>query len=226
MPLAALSEITDRITEVVGNHGLYAVFILMMIDAVFPAASELVMVYAGALAGGAFAGSQVILFGQRIESDFWAYVAVSLAGTLGYLVGALLGWGIGAWGGRPLLERHGNWFHLTPARLQRAEDWFDRRGDYAVFFGRITPVVRSFISIPAGVFRSPLGRYTLLTLAGSAIWCFLFAGIGWGVGTSYQRVHDDFRWVDYAVIAGVCVTAAWLLYRFISRRNRAGDSAR
>ena len=223
MPVAS---VTHTITQYVNDHGIYAVFVLMLIDAILPAASELVMVYAGALAGGAFAGSQVILFGQRIESDFWAYVAVSLAGTLGYLVGALLGWGIGAWGGRPLLERHGNWFHLTPARLQRAEDWFDRRGDYAVFFGRITPVVRSFISIPAGVFRSPLGRYTLLTLAGSAIWCFLFAGIGWGVGTSYQRVHDDFRWVDYAVIAGVCVTAAWLLYRFISRRNRAGDSAR
>jgi membrane protein DedA with SNARE-associated domain len=194
---------------------------------VFPAASELVMVYAGALAGGAFVGSQVILFGHPVESDFWAYIAVVAAGTLGYLVGSLIGWGIGFWGGRPLLERHGGWFHLSTAKLDRAEAWFDRRGDLAVFFGRVTPVVRSFISIPAGIFRSPIGRYTLLTLAGSAIWCFLFAGIGWGVGTGYQRVHEEFRWVDYAVIAGVCAAAAWLVYRWISRRKaHADDPAR
>jgi membrane protein DedA with SNARE-associated domain len=77
----------------------------------------------------------------------------------------------------------------------------------------VTPVVRSFISIPAGVFRSPLWRYTALTLLGSAIWCFAFAGAGWGVGTGYRRVHEDFRWVDYAVIAAVCLAAVWLLVR-------------
>lgn len=220
MPVAS---VTHSITSIVNDHGIYAVFVLMLIDAVFPAASELVMVYAGALAGGAFAGSHVILFGQTIDSNFWAYVAVALAGTLGYLVGSLIGWAIGRYGGRPLLDGHGRWFHLSPEKLDRAEDWFDRRGDLAVFFGRLTPVVRSFISIPAGVFHSPLPRYTVLTLAGSAIWCFLFAGIGWGVGTSYQRVHEDFRWVDYAVIAGVCLAAAWFLYRWISRRKTHAD---
>lgn len=220
-----LASVTSTITSYVNDHGIYAVFILMAVDAVFPAASELVMVYAGALAGGAFAG-HVILFGHPVESHFWAYIAVVLAGTIGYLVGSLIGWGIGLWGGRPLLERHGGWFHLSQEKLDRAEDWFERRGDLAVFFGRLTPVVRSFISIPAGVFRSPLGRYTALTLLGSAIWCFVFAGIGWGVGTGYHRVHDEFRWVDYAVIAGLCLLAAWLVYRWLSRRKTRADSAR
>ena len=177
-----------RITSLVGDHGLYAVFVLMLVDAVFPAASELVMLYAGALAGGAFAGrtcrssaaGRLRLLGLSSPS--------SLAGTLGYLVGSLLGWAIGVYGGRPLLERHGRWFHLAPEKLDRAERWFERWGDWAVFLGRLTPVVRSFISIPAGVFRMPLGRYTLLTLLGSAIWCFAFAGIGWALGTSYERV--------------------------------------
>jgi len=223
----ALASVTNTITSYVNDHGIYAVFLLMLIDAVFPAASELVMVYAGALAGGAFVGSQVILFGHPVDSNFWAYIAVVLAGTLGYLAGSLIGWAIGYYGGRPLLEGHGRWFHLSPENLARAEDWFERRGDLAVFFGRLTPVVRSFISIPAGIFRSPLGRYTLLTLFGSAIWCFLFAGIGWGVGTSYQRVHDEFRWVDYAVIAVVCLAAAWFVYRrVIKKRARADDPAR
>ena len=78
---------------------------------------------------------------------------MALAGTLGYLVGAIVGWAIGLYGGRPLLERHGRWFHLDAEKLDRAERWFDRWEDWAVLLGRVTPVVRSFISIPAGVFR-------------------------------------------------------------------------
>jgi membrane protein DedA with SNARE-associated domain len=220
-----LASITHSVTSFVGDHGLYAVFALMFVDAVFPAASELVMIYGGALAGGALSGGHVVLFGSRIDSAAWGFVAVSLAGTIGYLLGSLLGWAIGAYGGRPLLERRGRWLHISPERLDRAEAWFDRRGDWAVFIGRVTPVVRSFISIPAGVFRSPLPRYTVLTLIGSAIWCFAFAGAGWGVGTGYRRVHEDFRWVDYAVVAAVCVGAAWLLYRLRSTKlgNRANE---
>jgi membrane protein DedA with SNARE-associated domain len=223
-----LASITHSITSFVGDHGLYAVFALMLIDAVFPAASELVMIYGGALAGGAIAGGHVVLFGSRIDSHPWGFVAVALAGTIGYQLGSLAGWAIGAYGGRPLLERRGSWFHLSPEKLDRAESWFERRGDWAVFLGRLTPVVRSFISIPAGVFRSPLPRYTVLTLAGSAIWCFAFAGAGWGVGTGYRRVHEDFRWVDYAVIAVVVVAAAWLFLRRRSTRlgPRADDAAR
>ena len=223
-----LGSVTHSVTSFVGNHGLYAVFILMLVDAVFPAASELVMIYGGALAGGALTGGHVVLFGSRIDSAAWGFVAVSLAGTIGYLLGSLAGWGIGAYGGRPLLERRGWWLHLSPDRLDRAEAWFERRGDWAVFLGRVTPVVRSFISIPAGVFRSPLPRYTLLTLLGSAIWCFALAGAGWGVGTGYRRVHEDFRWVDYAVVAVVCLAAVWLLLRRRSTRpaHRADDPAR
>jgi membrane protein DedA with SNARE-associated domain len=222
-----LASITHSITSFVGNHGIYAVFVLMAVDAVFPAASELVMIYGGALAAGALSGGHVVLFGHRIHTPAWGFVAVALAGTIGYLIGSLVGWGIGAYGGRPLLERRGRWLHISPAQLDRAEAWFDRRGDWAVFLGRLTPVVRSFISIPAGVFRSPLPRYTVLTAAGSAIWCFAFAGIGWGVGTGYQRVHRDFRWVDYAVIAVVVLAAAWLLLRRRSSRAARGadDSA-
>ena len=214
MPLAS---ITHTITSFVGDHGLYAIFVLMLIDAVFPAASELVMVYGGALAAGAVSG-HVVLFGSRIDTAAWGFVAVALAGAIGYLIGSWLGWAIGAYGGKPLLESRGRWFHLSPERLDRAEAWFDRRGDWAVFIGRLTPVVRSFISIPAGVFRHPLGRYTVLTAVGSAIWCFAFAGLGWGVGTGYRRVHEDFRFVDYAVIAVVVLGAAWLLLRRRSRR--------
>ena len=104
-------------------------------------------------------------------------------------------------------------FHLTPEKLNRAEAWFDRYGDWAVFFGRVTPVVRSFVSIPAGVFRVPFGRYTVLTLAGSALWCFALAGVGWAVGSSYESFHRDFGYVEYVVVAGILVCVGYLVLR-------------
>ena len=217
MPLASVSS---SLTTLVGDHGLYAVFALMAVDAVFPAASELVMLYAGALAAGVFAGQHVSLLGSRIGSGFGAYLALALAGTIGYLAGSVVGWGIGIYGGRPLLERRGRLFHLSEAKLVRAERWFDRWDDWAVLLGRVTPVVRSFVSIPAGIFRMPLLRYTVLTLVGSAAWCFAFAGAGWGLGRSYERVHRDFRFVDYAIVAAVLLAAGWALLRWRTRRAR------
>jgi membrane protein DedA with SNARE-associated domain len=214
-----LSGITDAITSVIGDYGLYAVFLLMFIDAVFPAASEVVMVYAGAVAAGAFAGQDVVLFGQTIDSGLTAYVAMALAGTIGYTLGAMGGWAIGLYGGRPYVERHGRWLHLDTEKLDRAERWFEKWEDWAVFLGRLTPVVRSFVSIPAGVMETPFVRYTLLTLAGSAIWCFAFAGIGYAVGESWEDFHHAFRYVEYVVAAAIGVAAVWLGVRYLRRRR-------
>jgi membrane protein DedA with SNARE-associated domain len=223
MAVAALSDLTDRITEVVGNHGLYAVFVLMMIDAVFPAASELVMLYAGALAAGAFAGQSVSLFGYELDSGLPAYLAIATAGTVGYLVGSIAGWAGGDALGRPWLERHGRWLHLNEKNLERAERWFDRWEEWAVFLGRITPVMRSFISIPAGVFRARFGPYVWLTLLGSAIWCFGFAALGWAAGASWERVDNAFRYVEYVVVVTVLLAAAALLWHRLRRRRRPAD---
>ena len=225
MPVAG---VTSSLTSLIGNHGVYAVFLLMAIDAVFPAASELVMVYAGALAAGAFAGQEVTLFGSHVSSGFSAYLVMSLAGAIGYLVGAIIGWAIGLYGGRPLLEQRGRWFHLSRDKLDRAERWFDRWDDLAVLIGRVTPVIRSFISIPAGIFEMPFWRYTVLTAIGSAIWAFAFAGIGWGAGRSYERFHHDFGYVEYAVVAVVvALLAVWIFRRIRTSRlsSRASDPA-
>ena len=208
-----VASLTSSVTTFIGDHGLYAVFVLMVIDSVFPAASELVMLYAGALAAGAFSGQHVVLFGDRIHSHFWAFVAVSLAGVIGNTVGSWLGWGIGAYAGRPLLEERGRWFHLDRAKLARADRWFDRFGDAAVFLGRLTPVVRSFISIPAGVVRMPLVRFTVLTFLGCVPWCFGIAGAGWALGSSYEHFHHAFAYAECAVVAAVIVFIAWLILR-------------
>jgi membrane protein DedA with SNARE-associated domain len=224
-----LATISSSFTSQVASHGAYAVFVLMAIDAVFPAASELVMLYAGAVAAGVFSSAHnVSVFGAKIGFGAGAFVVMALAGTLGYLVGAIIGWWIGLRGGRRLLERRGRWLHLGPERLERAERWFDRFGNVGVLIGRLTPLVRSFVSIPAGVFKMRLAPYTVLTLIGSAIWAFAIAGAGYGLGSSYERFNHDFRYVEYAVVAGVLVLAAYLVYRFMNaaKVTRSDDSAR
>jgi membrane protein DedA with SNARE-associated domain len=224
-----LASISSSFTSQVASHGAYAVFVLMLIDAVFPAASELVMLYAGAVAAGVFSSAHhVSLFGAKIGFGAGAFVVMALAGTLGYLVGSIIGWWVGLRGGRRLLERHGRWLHLGPERLERAERWFDRWGNVGVLIGRLTPLVRSFVSIPAGVFEMRLAPYSVLTLIGSAIWAFAIAGAGYGLGSSYERFNHDFRYAEYAVVAGVLVLAAYLVYRFMNaaKVTRRDDSAR
>jgi membrane protein DedA with SNARE-associated domain len=206
------------------HGGAYAVFALMALDALLPVGGELIMLYAGALAAGAIAGQEPVLLGWHPATGVEAYVVLALAGTLGYLFGSLIGWEIGRRGGRPLLERHGRRLHVDADNLAHAEAWFERWGDWAVFVGRVTPLVRSFISIPSGVLGSPLGRYTTLTLAGSAIWCFGFAAAGWALGNGYERLHHSTRFADYAVVllAVVAGVAALLVHR---RRGRQEQRA-
>jgi membrane protein DedA with SNARE-associated domain len=218
-----LSGITEVVTSAIGDYGLYAVFALMLVDAVFPAASELVMVYGGALAAGAFANQDVVLFGRTIEEGLPAYLAIALAGTIGYTIGSVIGWAIGLYGGRPYLERHGRWLHLDAEKLDRAERWFERWEDWAVFLGRLTPVVRSFVSVPAGVLEARFVRYTLLTLAGSAIWCFGFAGAGYLTGDNWEDFHHAFRYLDYLVGAAIVAAVTWLVVRRVRKRRRLAE---
>jgi membrane protein DedA with SNARE-associated domain len=208
---------TATITDFIAHHAVLAVFVVMAIDSLLPVGGELTMLFAGAVASGAIAGSHVGLLGADVASGLPAYLVLVVAGTVGYLVGSWIGWLIGLRGGRELIERRGRWLHLGPDRFARAERWFDRYGSAAVFLGRLTPLVRSFISIPAGVLGSPFGRYTALTLAAAAIWCFAFAGAGWALGGNWDQVHSAFRYVDYVAIVAVVAVVALLIIRLRRR---------
>jgi membrane protein DedA with SNARE-associated domain len=183
---------TAHLTSWIVAHGLLAVFVLMAIDAILPVGGELVMLFAGALAAR---------HGPSL-------VAVVAAGTAGYLAGSLAGWAIGKAGGHPLIVRHGRWLHIGPERFARAERWFDRHGGKFVLFGRLTPLVRSFVSIPAGVLEYPLGRYTVLSAVASLVWCLAFGIVGHALGSHWESVHHAFRYAD---IAAVGVVAALLV---------------
>ncbi len=222
LPMLQLASISSTVTTWIAENGVYAVFALMALDALLPVGGELVMLYAGVIASGAIAGHEATLLGAHLGSGAESYLALALAGTLGYLIGSLLGWELGRRGGRPLILRHGRWLHLSEQSFARAERWFDRHGRAAVLLGRITPLVRSFISVPAGVLGTPLGSYTALTALGSAIWCFAFAAAGWALGGSWHGFHDAFRYADYAAVALAVAGAALLGARI--RRARAAAS--
>ena len=223
-----LASVSTSFTNQVASHGAYAVFGLMAVDALFPAFSELVMLYAGAVAAGAFpAAHHVSLLGAHIHFGAFAFIVMALAGTVGYLVGAMIGYAIGRIGGRVLLEEHGSWFHVTPERFQRAERWFARWGNWGVLIGRITPVIRSFVSYPAGALEMPIGPYAVLTAVGSAIWAFAIAGIGYALGTSYARFDHGFKYAEYVVVVVVAAVVAYFLYRLATvSRRRVSDPSR
>ena len=222
-----LASLTSSVTSFIGDHGLYAIFALMLLAAVLPTASELVMLYAGALASGAFATAHVTAFGSTIHRPLWAYLAVVVTGALANTLGAVVGWAIGARGGRPFLERHGRWLHVNADKLSRAEARFGERGAPAVAVGFALPVVRSFVAIPAGIVGLDLRRFLPAAIVGITAFCFALAGIGWAVGNSYERVHRDLRYVDVAAV--VLAVAALLGYLMLRRRSstiarRAGTS--
>jgi membrane protein DedA with SNARE-associated domain len=211
---------TAQLTDWIAAHGVAAVFVLMAVDAVLPAGGELVMLFAGALAAGAVSDGRVTVLGHALSTGLESYVVLVATGTLGYLAGSLIGWAIGLRGGRGLIDRHGGKLHLGPARFARAERWFARFGPAAVFLGRLTPLVRSFVSIPAGVLRFPFWPYTALTFAAALIWALAFAGAGWALGGNWEQVHHAFRFADYAAVAAILVLAAVLLRRATDRRVR------
>jgi membrane protein DedA with SNARE-associated domain len=215
-----LASISGSLTHAVGSHGVYAVFGLMILAAVIPVASELVMLYAGAVAGGAFSGVALTVFGTTVHSHAWGYIWIALAGTLGNALGAALGWWIGDLGGRPLVHRYGRCIHVDEAKLDRAERWFERFDDWAVPLGLATPLARSFVAIPAGIVRVPFKRFLPLAVVGTAVFCFGLGGAGWALGTAYTHAHHDLKYVDYAVVAGVVVLAAYLVLRWLRGAKR------
>jgi membrane protein DedA with SNARE-associated domain len=168
----------------------------------------------------------VPVFGAGVHSHVWGYVAVAVAGTLGNLVGAAIGWWIGALGGRAVVQRWGRFIHVSDAKLDRAEHWFERYDDWAVPLGLATPLARSFVAIPAGIVRVPFRKFLGLALLGSAVFCFGLAAAGWALGTAYTHAHHVLGYADYVIGAGIVALVAYLLYRWATlRRRRVSDTA-
>ena len=178
-------------THFVSSAGYAAVFVLSVLQSCcIPTSSELTLGFAGYLA---YKG-QLNLAG------------VIAAGATGELVGAYIAWIIGRFGGRPFVDRYGRYVLLTHHDLDKAEAWYQRRGGWGVFASRLVPVIRNFVAVPAGVAEVPLLKFGVLTLLGSLIWDGAMAGIGYAVGSSYDKVMKGFSYAGY-IIAAVAVAA-------------------
>jgi membrane protein DedA with SNARE-associated domain len=193
--------------HLLSSWGYLALVLLTFAEAAcVPIPSEVTLGYAGYLASTG-----------RLE-----IALVIVLATLGEFAGSFVGWSIGRFGGRPLVDKLGRYVLLTNSDLDRAERWFRRRGEPAVFFGRILPVVRTFVSIPAGMAEMSLVRFGVATLAGSAIWCTAIALTGYELGGQWTRITKGFSAAGYVLAAIVVVAfAAFLLHRLsVVRRER------
>ncbi len=204
MLLSITEPIIDFATNVVSDVGLPGIFGLMALDAAcIPTSSEAIMLFAGfEVSDGRFTLGEVVV-----------------AGVAGNMVGSWIAYGIGYFGRVELLEKHGKWVMIKHHHIAWADRYFERHGSWTVFLTRMMPVVRTFISLPAGVARMPFWRFTWLSFAGIVPWVLGFALVGQEVGDNWESLKDKLDYVDYAVIVGV---VGWIAYMIV-RRRRGGD---
>jgi len=214
--LASISEsLVNETSHLVRDGGLPVIFVLMAIaSACIPVPSEVVML---------FAGFAVADPGQSASHHHLTLIGVVLTGLLGTMVGSWVAYAVGRGGRLELFERHGDKVHMGPAQIDRADRWFQRYGESAVLFGRLIPLVRAFVSLPAGIAKMPLGRFTVFSLIGTIPWVVGLAVAGHALGGDWTSVRKGFEYVDYVIVALVVVGIVYALVR--RRRRGRGDPA-
>jgi len=207
--IASLTDpIVEFATSVVADLGLVGVFVLMLLEsACIPIPSEATMLFAG----------------FNVSEGEYSLIAVTLVGSVANLVGSWLAYAVGYYGRVDILEKHGRKLHIKPAHLHAADRWFERHGDATVFFTRMLPIIRTFISLPAGVARMPFWRFSVLTFLGCLPWVFALTFIGQQVGENWEKWKDSLHYVDYAVAAMIVLGVAYLIVR--RRRGGGGGAA-
>jgi membrane protein DedA with SNARE-associated domain len=205
-----LASVTDKLTtfatNVVGDLGLPGIFLLMAPEsACIPIPSEATML---------FAGFNV----YKGEYPLWAAVAV---GSVANVIGSWVAYAVGYYGRIEVLEKHGKVLHIKPSHLEWADRWFERYGSWAVFFSRMLPVIRTFISLPAGVARMPFWKFTVLTLLGCIPWIFMLTLIGREAGARWEDWKGYLHYVDYTVLALIVVGVVYGVVRWRRNRSRA-----
>jgi membrane protein DedA with SNARE-associated domain len=201
-----VNPIVDVATEFIGSAGAAAVFALMTLEsACIPVPSEAIMLFAG------FSVS-------KGELTLFEIIA---AGVLGNLVGSWIAYAVGYYGRLDLLEKN-KLIHLSPKHLRWADEWFAKYGTWAVLFSRMLPIIRTFISLPAGVAKMPFWRFTVLTFIGCVPWVTALALLGKGVGSNWEEWRHNLAYLDYVVAAAII---AGVVYWYVRRRRRNAEAA-
>jgi membrane protein DedA with SNARE-associated domain len=206
-------SITDPLVQfavdVIDKLGLVGVFLLMVGEsACLPIPSEGTMLFAG----------------FNVANGEYSLFVVTAVGVAANVVGSWIAYAVGYFGRVDLIEKHGRKVFIKPHHLKKADDWFERYGDATVFFSRMLPIVRTFISLPAGVAKMPFVRFTVFTTLGCIPWVFLIAFIGKQAGDRWEDWKEHLHYIDYAVVAAIVVTAVWLFVRYRRRRGTDTDT--
>jgi membrane protein DedA with SNARE-associated domain len=205
--MSVTNSLVQWCTHLIGSWGLPGVFFLMVLEsACIPVPSEAIMLFAG------FSVSQgkMSLFG------------IVAAGVAANVVGSWIAYGVGLYGGRPFIDRYGRYVLMSHHKMDTAEQWFRRWGAPAVFFSRMLPIVRTFISLPAGIGRMSFPKFTLYTFVGCVPWVLLLGWVGEKVGTNWDHIQKRLHYVDYTVAVLVVALIVWAIVRY--RRRRATGS--
>ena len=198
----AVELISSFILEIIRRGGYAGVFILMTLESAgLPIPSEIIMPFSGFLAA-------------RGNFDFWIAVAM---GTLGNIIGSLVLYRIGEYGGRPFIQRWGRWLFLEDSHIIKAEEWFKKYGDAAIFFGRLLPVIRTYISFPAGVGRMNLAKFNFYTAVGSFPWVLLLTYMGFKLGERWHILETYFRKFDIIILGLGVLLVVWFLVKYLRR---------
>jgi membrane protein DedA with SNARE-associated domain len=209
MLIASLTDpIVELATDIVADLGLLGVFFLMVAEsACIPVPSEATMLFAG----------------FNVSDGHYTLFEAVAVGSVANLVGSWAAYALGYYGRIDILEKHGRKLHIKPSHLAWADRWFERHGSATVFFTRMLPIIRTFISLPAGVAKMPFWRFTVLTLAGCVPWVLMLTFIGKQAGDNWEKWKDSLHYVDYAVLALIVAGIAYLVIR--RRRNPPADTA-
>ena len=194
--------------DVVDAMGLWGVFVLMVLEsALIPVPSEATMLFSG----------------FNVARGEYSLLAATAVGSFANLVGSWIAYAIGYYGRVDVLEKHGKKLHIKPSYLAWADRWFEKHGDATVFFTRMLPIIRTFISLPAGIARMPFWRFTVLTLLGCIPWVFMLAFIGKEAGENWEDWKDSLHYFDYFVAACIVIGAVYLFFKW--RRGGPGPSS-
>src|SRR4051794_10454940 len=212
--MLVLASVTDRLVDfavnVVGDLGIAGIFALMIPEsACIPIPSEATMLFAG----------------FNVSEGKYTLLAAVAAGVAANVIGSWIAYAIGYYGRLELLEKHGRKLHVKKEHLDWADRWFNEHGEATVFFARMLPIIRTFISLPAGAARMPFWRFTLFTALGCIPWDFLLAFIGKSAGDNWVDWKDSLHYVDYAVAALIVVGIAYLVVRSRRRRRSVAEAA-
>lgn len=178
---------------------------------VFPIPSEIVMPLAGWK-----------LIADEGHGWYWV-IPAGIFGAIGSTLGAIAIYYVALWGGKPFVHKYGKWVLISRGDIEQAERFFERWGNWAIFFGRMVPLVRSLVSVPAGIVQMPIWQFTLYTFIGSFVWATGLAYGGYKLGENYEDIRNWMQPVEYPVAAILGVAIVWYIYRHIRNVMSEGD---